>query len=189
MSFLQQHWALIAANPWLFASWILLVAGLTWTVIHFLYRHRLELYRHRGEEDAAEIKRLRDRLSELKEGRAGAANEPSVGIPLPVLSGKYEYSDAGDHGLNILGQTLAELVVNQTYSMAAKVPDNGFLKISSLGHLLFTSTSRRVGGHITFRQGTGRETVTMNTITRKYLQPKAVKLSWRSSQGGEEKSR
>ncbi|MDO0843127.1 hypothetical protein [Xanthomonas campestris] len=133
MSFLQQHWALIAANPWLFASWILLVAGLTWTVIHFLYRHRLELYRHRGEEDAAEIKRLRDRLSELKEGRAGAANEPSVGIPLPVLSGKYEYSDAGDHGLNILGQTLAELVVNQTYSMAAKVPDNGFLKIQLTG--------------------------------------------------------
>lgn len=133
MDFLQQHWALIAANPWLFASWSAVVAGVTWTVIHFLYKNRLDLYKHRGEEDAAEIKRLRDRLSELKEEQGKLPATSPLPMPQPSAPEKYDYPDAGDHGMNILGQTLTELVVDQTYSMAAKVPVNGVLKIQLSG--------------------------------------------------------
>ena len=48
MDFLQQHWSLIATNPWLFASWTGIVASVAWAVIHFLYTNRLALYKHRG---------------------------------------------------------------------------------------------------------------------------------------------
>lgn len=129
MDFLQQHWALIAENPWLFASWSAIVAGVTWTVIHFLYKNRLDLHKHRGEEDAAEIKRLRERLSELKEEQGKVPTTPSLPVPQPSAPEKYDYPDAGDHGMNILGQTLTDLVVSQPYSMAAKIPANGVLKI------------------------------------------------------------
>ena len=133
MDFLQQHWALIAANPWLFASWTVIVAGVAWAVIHFLYKTRLDLYKHRGEEDAAEIKRLRDKLSELKEEQGKAPVAPPQAASQSSTPEKYDYPDAGDHGMNILGQTLTDLVVDQTYSMTAKVPANGVLKIQLTG--------------------------------------------------------
>lgn len=133
MDFLQQHWSLIATNPWLFASWTGIVASVAWAVIHFLYTNRLALYKHRGEEDAAEIKRLRDRLSELKEEQGKAPLAPPLAASQPSAPEKYDYPDAGDHGMNILGQTLSDLVVDQTYSMTAKVPANGVLKIQLTG--------------------------------------------------------
>jgi len=133
MDFLQQHWGLIAANSWLFISWSLIVGGVTWTVIHFLYKHRLDLYKHRGEEDAAEIKRLQAKLSELKEERSKAEAVSSLTAPITGAAEKYDYPDAGDHGMNILGQTLTDLVVGQTYSMAAKVPQNSILKLQLTG--------------------------------------------------------
>lgn len=133
MDFLQQHWALIVANPWLFASWTVIVAGVAWAVIHFLYKTRLDLYKHRGDEDAAEIKRLRERLSELKEEQGKTPLASPLAASQPSAPEKYDYPDAGDHGMNILGQTLTDLVVDQTYSMTAKVPANGVLKIQLSG--------------------------------------------------------
>jgi hypothetical protein len=130
MDFLHQHWAVIADNPWLFVSWTLVVASAIWAVIHFIYRHRLDTYKHRVEEDAIEVKRLQDKLSEMKEEHA---NQSSASPASASVAGTYNYSDAGDHGLNILGQTLTDLVVDQTYSMAAKVPENGVLKIHLAG--------------------------------------------------------
>ncbi|MBB4723351.1 hypothetical protein [Xanthomonas euvesicatoria] len=133
MDFLQQHWGSIAANSWLFISWSLIVGGVTWTVIHFLYKHRLDLYKHRSEEDAAEIKKLQSKLSELKEERSKAEVASSLATPIPNVAEKYDYPDAGDYGMNILGQTLTDLVVGQTYSMTAKVPLNGVLKVHLTG--------------------------------------------------------
>ena len=133
MNFLQQNWEMISANSWLFASWSLIIGSLTWTIIHFLYKHRLDLYKHRGEEDAAEIKRLRDKISELKEGRGREEITPFLATPVPSAPGKYDYPDAGDNGMNILGQTLTDLIVGQSYSMAAKIPENSALKIQLTG--------------------------------------------------------
>jgi len=124
MDFLQQHWAVIAANSWLFVTGALVVASVAWTVIHFLYKHRIE-------EDGAEIQRLRNKLTELKEEIANKVTQPIVSTPLPV--DRYDYPDAGDHGMNLLGQTSTDLVVGQTYSMTAKVPSGSVLKVELAG--------------------------------------------------------
>ncbi len=133
MDFLQQHWAVIEANAWLFASWTAVVASATWLIIHFLYKHRLGLYKHRVEEDAVEIKRLQDRLSEMKDERASQTVAPTTSPLASPAADTYDYPDAGDHGMNILGQTLTDLVVDQTYSMAARVPASGVLKVQFMG--------------------------------------------------------
>lgn len=71
MEFLQQHWAIISANPWLFFTWPAVVASGTWVVIHFLYRHRID-------NDAIEIQRLNTRLGELKEERSSKVDAPAT---------------------------------------------------------------------------------------------------------------
>jgi len=131
MEFLQQHWAVVAANPWLFATWATLVASGTWIVIHFLYQHRLELYKHRTEEDAMEIQRLHARIAEMKERLS--KSEMSSAQPSPEEPESFDYPDAGDHGMSILGHSLTDLVVGQTYSMTAVVPTNGRLKVQLVG--------------------------------------------------------
>lgn len=125
MDFIQQHWALISANPWFFASWSVLVVMLTWGCIHFLYRHRLE-------QDALDIQRLRDRLSDVeKDLRENTDRSPAVTLA-PVV-GSFVYPDSGDHGTSILGHSPMDLVAGRTYSMAAVVPTGGRLKVQLIG--------------------------------------------------------
>jgi hypothetical protein len=122
MDLLHQHWAIVAANPWLFITWTIAVASAVWAVIHFLYRHGIE-------EDSKEIERLRARLAELD----GELANYKAASPATTDEDGFEYPEAGDHGLNILGPALTELVVGQTYSMTAKVPAGAVLKVHLSG--------------------------------------------------------
>jgi hypothetical protein len=121
METVQSHWDVIAANIWLFASWTVGEALIVWAAIHFLYKRRLD-------DDGAEIQRLRARLSDQKSD-AGTASA-TVG---PDASAIYEYPDAGDNGINILGHAVTDLVVGKTYSMAATIPTGGRLKLLLAG--------------------------------------------------------
>jgi len=132
MEFLEQHWSVITGNLSLFATWTIAWVAGTWAVIHFLYRHRIE-------EDAAEIQRLRSKVAELKEEAVSSASRASNSSvapsmpPGPAGPATYDYPDAGDHGANILGQSSTDLVVEQSYSMAATVPSGGMLKVHLAG--------------------------------------------------------
>lgn len=99
MEFLQQHWAVVVANPWLFATWTTLVASAAWIVIHFLYQHRIELYKHRATDDATESQRLRTRISELEEAPAS-----NTGVPSPAATETSTRFDFGSAVLHLGGE-------------------------------------------------------------------------------------
>ncbi|SDF26947.1 hypothetical protein [Dyella sp. 333MFSha] len=122
MSLVQTNWNVISANIWLFLSWTVAVGAAVWAAIHFLYRHRIE-------QDGAEIQRLQSRLSDLKADQAAG---PALAGG-PVQADVYVYPDAGDNGLNILGHSVTDIVVGQTYSMAATIPAGGRLKLQMSG--------------------------------------------------------
>lgn len=114
---IESHWNVVVENLWLFVSWTTGEAAIIWAAIHFLYKRRLD-------DDGAEIQRLRSKLSEQKTD--SGASSPSVG---PDALATYEYTDAGDNGINFLGHAVTDLVVGKTYSMAATIPTGGRLKL------------------------------------------------------------
>ena len=148
LKWLKDNWDLVVTNGWAFASVAVLVFSLAWLVIHFLYKHRIDGLREEND-------RLKNKIADLKEALAAPANTSSpptvvpsslietVSLPLPLPSvaapvsaspkGAYDYPDSGDHGMNILGQALTNVVVDGTYSMTATVPAGNVLRVELSG--------------------------------------------------------
>ena len=146
LKWLKDNWDLVVTNGWAFATVAVLVFSLAWLVIHFLYKHRMDGLREEND-------RLKNKIADLKEALAGQASNSSstmvvpssliekVSLPLPSVAasvpaaskGAYDYPDSGDHGMNILGQALTNVVVDGTYSMTATVPLGNILRVELSG--------------------------------------------------------
>lgn len=68
---LQEEWGAVTSAPYLSVGILIVVIGIVWAVIHFLYRHQVGGLKRDLESEQAESTRLRGRVAEyeLKAGR------------------------------------------------------------------------------------------------------------------------
>ncbi|MHB1282416.1 MAG: hypothetical protein ACYCZI_00890 [Metallibacterium scheffleri] len=104
MDLLKQYWGWITANPWGFATFVVMAFGAGWGVAKRFYGERIELLK----------------------ARLGGPNQHSV---KESSVSKILYVTNGRHGPNLLGATTHDAFVGQVLSLRADIPENETLHV------------------------------------------------------------
>jgi hypothetical protein len=118
MDLLQQNWGWVTANPWGFATFVVLAFGAGWGAANLFYRERIELLK----------------------ARAGRPDQQSTKTSAPRT---FQYVANGRHGPNLLAATTHDAFVGQELSLRADIPDNETLHVVLHGppHAYLSDTS------------------------------------------------
>jgi hypothetical protein len=78
----QKEWPQVKAAPWSFITFLSLIAGAVWTVIHWLYRHRLEQLNGTISYQEKQIEHLQKQLEEVDKSKTN--------LPVPLVGKRVE---------------------------------------------------------------------------------------------------
>ena len=118
MGLLQQNWGWVTANPWSFATFIILAFGAGWGAAKLFYGERIELLK----------------------AKVGSPSQQST---KESVIGKVQYVANGRYGPNLLAATTHDAFVGQELSLRADIPDDETLHVVLHGppHAYLNDTS------------------------------------------------
>jgi hypothetical protein len=132
---IAKNWAIVQAAPAEIISLALIFAAAGFSAAHFLSKHRIE-----GLKEQVDYWKGRSQSPEASAAPAGKG-DPT-----------FKFPPSGFYGPNLLGPSIIDMTVRQSYSMSAVIPDGKRLRVRMVGPR--AQFLEDVGGAWTFSIGT-----------------------------------